>query len=586
MRCVIVCIATFLFAVLLSPCAGSCSSLAWSDIDFGRSSHALLVGAWDYDAFVKLENIPSELDSIESVLRQSGFTVDRLMNPSGEELRQGLRNFILKYGYDPASRILIFFGGHGFSLDGGRTGFVVPVDAPHPKVNEILFRHLAVDMGELMALARKSLATHVFFMLDACASGAIFKTKSGPNSIRPADDSMLRPVRQFLTSGGADEVVPGESRFVPAFVNALHGQADVDGDGYVTASELARQMFQVIPHFTGNTPQFGKINDERLSRGEFVFRVVPRKQEKVRAGSVLPSVSTDPPGARVCFLDFDGVWHGYNEPLVPGRFVIEISAEGFSSLTLCEDITERNHRFSATLSPVESAAGLVVSADELTGEAFVKVDGGSFRMGDAHETNAPLHDVYLDTFWIGQHEVTQRLWVKIMESNPSAIRVGDQYPVTNVSVFDVQAFLEKLNAQAEGGRYQLPTEAQWEYAARDRGKVMRYSGSDQFENVAVCGSVAGGPQPVGSKASNGLGIYDMSGNVAELCRDSYESDGYAMHDFRNPEYKVGSLRSVIRGGSWGNTGDRVTTTTRTGYANVPSGSCFVGFRLVWVPDEK
>ncbi|MBX7242557.1 MAG: SUMF1/EgtB/PvdO family nonheme iron enzyme [Bacteroidia bacterium] len=185
---------------------------------------------------------------------------------------------------------------------------------------------------------------------------------------------------------------------------------------------------------------------------------------------------------------------------------------------------------------------------------MIPVRGGEFIMGETVKwyqlgADNPAHTVRVDNFLIGKYPVTQNLWEAVMGNNPSHFK-GKDLPVERVSWDDVQLFIQKLN-QLTGKSYRLPTEAEWEYAARGGNKkdVTKYSGSDNIENVAWYGSNSGGKtHPVGQKSPNGLGIYDMSGNVWEWCSDWYSS--YSSGSQTNPTGASSGSYRVNRGGSW------------------------------------
>jgi formylglycine-generating enzyme required for sulfatase activity len=187
---------------------------------------------------------------------------------------------------------------------------------------------------------------------------------------------------------------------------------------------------------------------------------------------------------------------------------------------------------------------------------MVFVQGGTFRMGctaeqqdDCDGDEKPVHEVTLSSYYIGKYEVTQAQWEALMGSNPSKFK-GGNLPVENVSWDDVQVFIERLNA-ATGKRYRLPTEAEWEYAARGgkRSRNYKYSGSNSVEDVAWMDNNSGETtHPVGTKKANELGIYDMSGNVFEWCHDWY--DDYPDSAQNNPVGASSGSYRVGRGGSW------------------------------------
>ncbi len=216
---------------------------------------------------------------------------------------------------------------------------------------------------------------------------------------------------------------------------------------------------------------------------------------------------------------------------------------------------------------------------------MVAVEGGSFQMGGTEEQSGdpdidefPVHQVTLSGYSIGQTEVTQALWVAVMGSNPSFFQ-GDDLPVEQVSWNDIQEFLQKLN-QMTGLNYRLPSEAEWEYAARGGNKSQgyKYSGSNNVDDVAwyTSNSHDNGTTKVGSFAPNELGIYDMSGNVFEWCQDWYGD--YSSSSQSNPTGPATGSRRVLRGGSWVNYAWFCRVSYR-GYYNPGIRYGHFGFRL-------
>ncbi|MCP4128371.1 MAG: formylglycine-generating enzyme family protein [Gammaproteobacteria bacterium] len=220
---------------------------------------------------------------------------------------------------------------------------------------------------------------------------------------------------------------------------------------------------------------------------------------------------------------------------------------------------------------------------------FVYVPGGTFMMGDifgdGDDDEKPVHGVRLDGFYIGKYPVTQGQWKKVTGNNPSEFKKGDNYPAEQVSWNNAQAFITKLAAMSDGKyRFSLPTEAQWEYAARSGGKKERYAGGDDIDAVAWYGKNSNrSTRPVGTKKPNGLGIYDMSGNVWEWCQDWHES--YTASAVVNPTGADTGSERVLRGGSWGSGARNCRTADR--FRDVPRfGNSSIGFRLVVLPGQQ
>ena len=184
---------------------------------------------------------------------------------------------------------------------------------------------------------------------------------------------------------------------------------------------------------------------------------------------------------------------------------------------------------------------------------MIFVEGGHFTMGSetGERNEKPAHIVTLHSFSIGEYEVTQSLWQSVMGNNPSFFPCSD-CPVEEVTPEEVETFLAKLN-QRTGKHYRLPTEAEWEYASLggNKSKGFRYSGSDSLLEVGwVAPNAENKTHPVGKKKPNELGLYDMSGNVWELCADWWDPGFYKNSEKENPQNKKKNSFRVVRGGSW------------------------------------
>jgi formylglycine-generating enzyme required for sulfatase activity len=242
---------------------------------------------------------------------------------------------------------------------------------------------------------------------------------------------------------------------------------------------------------------------------------------------------------------------------------------------------------------------------------FVFVKGGTFPMGcnNSDSDEKPIHTVTVSDFYIGKYEVTQKQWCAVMGNNPSrfssddlpsleniswkvmeefiqkklramkenyaSVIMSDNYPVENVSWNDVQEFIHKLNQKEGTTAYRLPTEAEWEYAAGGGhlSHGFEYSGGDTVDNVAWHqGNSGRRTHDVGTKRPNELGIYDMSGNVWELCSDWFDAKYYIGSPSENPQGPASGQYRVMRGGSWSN----------SSYDDL----CRVAYRDIFPPDAR
>lgn len=236
-----------------------------------------------------------------------------------------------------------------------------------------------------------------------------------------------------------------------------------------------------------------------------------------------------------------------------------------------------------------SAQDSVVSVELDKGLRFemVLVRGGGFTMGNnttvSYEAGKPEHPVSVSDFYIGRYEVTQAVWTAVMGENPSKFVGNDSLPVEQVSWEDAQQFVTILS-QMTGRRFRLPSEAEWEYAARG-GSQLPFAGCDrgQLERYSwFCVNSDGHTHPVGRLLPNGLGLYDMSGNVAEWCGDWMGA--YSAEKQDNPRGPKKGESRVLRGGHYYSTSPACTVYDRSWY--IPSGRYeYYGLRLVMEIDR-
>lgn len=250
--------------------------------------------------------------------------------------------------------------------------------------------------------------------------------------------------------------------------------------------------------------------------------------------------------------------------------------------------------------------------EPVTGMTFVKVPAGCFQMGQSTEETRslrrgipsgdyekyyldeiPQHKVCVDEFWMGIHEVSQREWQKVMGFNPAVFQEDVDFPVEMVSWDDAQLFINKLNELNNTSEFRLPTEAEWEYAAR-AGTTTMYNTGDTINSTQanfngtfpfalnLRDTYRKSPTKVGSFPANAFGLYDMHGNVWEWCSDWYQADYYLKSQDRNPSGPETGQMRVLRGGSWFRYSAHIRAATR--YKNKNVGQyADTGFRLVKSP---
>lgn len=205
---------------------------------------------------------------------------------------------------------------------------------------------------------------------------------------------------------------------------------------------------------------------------------------------------------------------------------------------------------------LEKKSGPAEYIDPFTEMEFVMIAGGKFMMGDTFgeglENETPVHEVELSDFYMAKYPVTQGQYMRLVGENPSKFQKGENYPVEQVSWKKVAFFIRKLKAVNDNAfEFRLPTEAEWEYSARSGGRDEIYAGGREPAPVAWYEKNSkGSTHAVGYRRPNGLGLYDMSGNVWEWCQDNYREDAYQVHSKKNPVWIDNATDRVIRGGSW------------------------------------
>ena len=611
---------------------------AGKQVGLYRQSYALLVGVSNYTAgWPDLESVPRELKQIERVLQGQGFTTEKVSNPDASQLRRAFDAFIDRYGFDPNNRLLFYFAGHGYTRHGTK-GYLVPADAPDPRQDERGFLRKSLDMAQIIAWTRRIEAKHALFLFDSCFSGTVFKQRALPD--RPPHITALTsaPVRQFITAGSAGETVPAKSVFAQVFVDAIeHRLADLDRDGFVTGTELGVHLQAKVPRHARQTPQFGKHPDYELARGDFVFEVgapIPPKPQSARL-TVRSNVVGDT-------VYVDERRYGPTGPssieLPPGEHRVRVEKDGYGpweERVVLGAGERRTLRASLTRAP-DPPRPTVPAGDRgrkpTTAADFVWIEGDCFQMGSpTTETgrydDERQHRVCVEDFWLGSHEVTvgefRRFvqatnyrteaeredgcyywdgeWKKDKDRNwrSPGFEQGDRHPAVCVSWNDAQAYIDWLNRQGQAG-FRLPSEAEWEYAARAKTQTARFWGEApddacQYANVAdktakitygywtvhACTDGYVHTAPAGQFRPNPFGLYDLLGNVWEWTCSDYDAD-YGGAEKTCATKGNSGARRVVRGGGWSDDPRNVRSAYRT---RGPPDTRFsnIGFRLARTP---
>ena len=252
-----------------------------------KDSFALVIGNGAYpvkNGWNPLPGAVKDVKEVAEVLKRHGFNVTLKIDVTKDEFNKAFSKFIYESGKDKDNRLLFYYAGHGYTTraaTGEDLGYLVMLDTPSPE-NAGEFDLYSIDMVKFVSDSKKIHAKHVLFMFDSCFSGTVLNLR---NRLTPSHitDRIKNPVRQFITAGRADEPVPDRSEFKQAFINILEGRVDEPTpDGYLTGVELGDYLYRTVPQYSkGQHPQHGKIHDQQLNTGDFVF-VLPQDKQNVK----------------------------------------------------------------------------------------------------------------------------------------------------------------------------------------------------------------------------------------------------------------------------------------------------------------
>jgi len=242
--------------------------------------NALVVGISDYERWPKLPNAVNDAKAVAAKLKEMGFDVKLVLDPTSRAMKAVLNEMVYELGREENRALLFYYAGHGETetmADNTKLGYIVPTDCPLLKKDPMGFAAHAISMKDVESVSLRIRAKHVLMVFDSCFSGSLFAmVRAVPEDI--TEKSTL-PVRQYITAGREDEQVPDRSMFKRCFLLGLEGDADLTGDGYITGSELGMYLSEKVVNYTRRRqhPQYGKINNPDLDRGDFIF--VPKGAE-------------------------------------------------------------------------------------------------------------------------------------------------------------------------------------------------------------------------------------------------------------------------------------------------------------------
>jgi formylglycine-generating enzyme required for sulfatase activity len=601
------------------------------------ASYALVIGIDEYtNGWQRLYTAVEDARRIAKELRGKGFEVTLKLNLKADQMRTAMREFFAKKGKDPQARLLLWYAGHGHTIDG--EGYLVPADAP-TTINEDDFLLKALPMRDFGSLTRLARSKHVLSIFDSCFSGTVFQARASATP-RAITKKTTKPVRQFITSGDAGQQVRDDGSFREYFIRALNGEerADFNNDGYVTGEELGLFLTQQMSALTSaaQTPKAGKLHDVRFNQGDFVF-VLPGEAPKPETSGMTPEML---------------FWQSIQSSTNPASFDAYLSQYpkgAFAALARVK-IAELKATKTAALTPVpkvvapksspsiQSAVGTYFTPGKTFKDCddcpeMVVIPAGGFMMGSPdseHEWfvkqgakqewvdwETPRHPVDIKyKFAVGKHEITKGQFAAFIKNTD--YNAGDKcylvstvlkdgvswkahgfsqdkdHPVVCVDWKAAKAYVEWLSRKT-GQKYRLLSESEWEYVARAGTDTMRYWGHDwdnkdscQYANmqdkkiglnkIFKCDDGAKYTRTVGAYRRNAFGLHDMLGNVGEWTEDCWNKN-YNEAPTDGTARTIGNCsKRVLRGASWANDPSHLRSAKR-GWNVTSTNAGFVGFRI-------
>ncbi len=574
---------------------------------------ALVIGNGDYLKARTLANPVNDANDMTKALTEVGFEVISGTNLSLKQMTDKVREFGDKLKANGGVG-LFYYAGHGVQVN--NKNYLIPVEADVSREDEIDFAALNFDLVlRKMTTANNGLN---IVILDACRNNPFARSWS-----RNTDDGGLAqisaPTGTFIAYATSPDKTASDGtgrnglytaellkyirqpnmkieetfKEVRKAVNQASGgkqipwdSSSLSGDFYFKAEkspvvEAVKNNQTTEPVITAKTKAEQEKeawdlvkNSSSASDFRFYLEEFPDGANAARAKIRLEELvwqtvrGADKAKIQAYLNEFP---NGANASAARIRLK---QLEAASTTTPTTTSNNSTNRTAGVISKSNLPNGVEMS--------FAYIPAGEFQMGSTNGEGdeKPVHTVKIsEGFFMGQTEVTQAQWKTVMGNNPSYFKDCAKCPVEQVSWEDAQQFIAKLNGQNDGFKYRLPTEAEWEYAARS-GMTGDYAGN--LDSMAWYSANAGSKtHEVGTKQANAWGLYDMHGNVWEWCQDWYDGSYYAKSPSVNPTGATTGSYRVLRGGGWGYVAVDLRSANRSSYS--PSDrSSYLGFRVVRV----
>jgi len=574
---------------------------------------ALIIGNSRYNDS-PLKNPANDAKLMARTLKALGFEVISKIDQDYAGMMQAIDYFGDRIKHGGVG--LFYYAGHGMQVGGAN--YLIPVRSGIKSEPEVKYR--GINSGLVMAKMEAAGNRMNIMILDACRNNPFARSfRSGGKGLA----SMEAPSGSFVAYATAPGKVASDGRgnnglFTESFVKALQTPGLTIEKVFkntralvmnktksqqvpFTSSSIVGDFYFKLPN--GNQPDSlpkivtpsdgGDFNlddlenrDKEYAKREAVVRekwdtLLTKMKSAYNQVKGYEQRTRLAPNKQAAWKKFKNAFQSQDNPYT--------NEDNNMIAYANRRIDELGQKIAMSSLPKGTAIGGKTYTDPVTGMEFVFVKGGCYRMGDTFgdgkADEKPVHKVCVDDFYIGKYEVTNGQYRKYQSDHNSKDYDGNSFnsnrqPAVYVSWNDAKVFATWLSNKT-GMKFRLPTEAEWEYAARSGGKSEKYSGSNNVDSVAWYSSNSGNKtHPVGQKRANGLDIYDISGNVWEWVQDVYSKSAYSSHNRNNPIYNGSGSDRVLRGGSWRNSSGGVRAAGR-GRDN-PSDNTYndTGFRLV------
>lgn len=578
-------------------------ALICSASSFAQKRLALIIGNNRYIAQDSLRNPVNDARLLNRKLKECGFETFVYENVTRKKLTEAVNKFYDRINADK-SVALFYYSGHGIQSEG--ENFLIPVDAVIKSKTDIETE--CFPLGRVLGKMDDSKSTTNIIILDACRRDPYSKGWYRGEGDKGLTEIRRKPRQSFIAFATAPyEIANDGSKGNSPFCEAI--AKNIDRPGMEIYDVFRKVGVEVSKQYPNQKPWFNSSLYD-----DFYFK--PTKGDSANATASIKSNRISFAASADCNLMIEGVdsislYEGKSftlsfdpakapykvravsmeDPLISWDTAINafdtdetqfmmIPLQGKINRIKYSDIAGGRKGGSEQPSESEENRALRLLLDQISNN-MVLIDSGTYEMGTRSGNNdeSPAHKVDVGSFYLSKHEVTNNQWSAIT-GKPLAKDACANCPVESVSWQEAEAFITKLNEYTKA-HYRLPTEAEWEYAARG-GKLkfnQKFSGTSKLDKYGwFYDNSSGHAHPVGRLGGNELGLFDMSGNVAEWCGDFYSGDYYRESANKNPKGPDSGKSKVFRGGSW-NDNENACRVFSRGKGEVNSKAAGVGFRL-------